>query len=59
MRVHLCAVGRLRAGPERAMIDDYVLRFNRTGRALGLGPLAEAEVEDRKGGGMEAEAALL
>jgi 23S rRNA (pseudouridine1915-N3)-methyltransferase len=59
MRVHLCAVGRLRAGPERALIDDYVTRFNRTGRALGLGPFALAEVEDRKGGGMEAEAALL
>jgi len=59
MRVHLCAVGRLRAGPERDLIDDYVTRFNRTGRALGLGPFAEVEVEDRKGGGMEAEAGLL
>ena len=59
MRVHLCAVGRLRHGPERVMIDDYVTRFDRTGRALGLGPFAEHEVEDRKGGGMEAEAALL
>ena len=27
MRVHLCAVGRLRAGPERALIDDYLMRF--------------------------------
>ena len=59
MRVHLCAVGRLRAGPERALIDDYTTRFDRTGRALGLGPLSEHEVEDRKGGGMAAEAALL
>lgn len=59
MRVHLCAVGRLRGGPERDLIDDYVTRFNRTGRALGLGPFAEVEVEDRKGGGMEAEAGLL
>lgn len=59
MRLHLCAVGRLRAGPERALIDDYLKRLDRTGRALGLGPSAEHEVEDRKGGGMEAEAALL
>ncbi|MDZ4136247.1 MAG: 23S rRNA (pseudouridine(1915)-N(3))-methyltransferase RlmH [Paracoccaceae bacterium] len=59
MRAHLCAVGRLRAGPERALIDDYKARFDRTGRALSLGPLTEHEVEDRKGGGMEAEAALL
>lgn len=59
MRVHLCAVGRMRAGPERELIDDYVTRFDRTGRALGLGPLTEHEVEDRRGGGMEAEAELL
>lgn len=59
MRVHLVVVGRLRAGPERALIDDYLARFDRTGRALGLGPVAVVEVEDRKGGGREAEAALL
>lgn len=49
----------MRAGPERDLVDDYVTRFDRTGRALGLGPLSEHEVEDRKGGGMEAEAELL
>ncbi len=59
MRVHICAVGRLRAGPERALIDDYLTRFDRTGRALGLGPASVSEVEDKKGGGMEAEASLL
>ena len=59
MRVHLAAVGRLRAGPERDLIDDYLTRFDRTGRALGLGPATEHEVEDKKGGGMAAEAALL
>ncbi|SLN20711.1 Ribosomal RNA large subunit methyltransferase H [Roseovarius litorisediminis] len=59
MRVHVCAVGRLRAGPERDLIDDYLTRFDRTGRALGLGPAQVHEVEDKKGGGMKAEAALL
>lgn len=59
MRVHLCAVGRLRQGPERALIDDYVTRFDRTGRAHGLGPLVEHEVEDKRGLGMVAEADLL
>ncbi|MDQ7071032.1 MAG: 23S rRNA (pseudouridine(1915)-N(3))-methyltransferase RlmH [Rhodobacterales bacterium] len=59
MRVHICAVGRLRAGPEKALIDDYLLRFDRSGRALGLGPATLHEVEDKKGGGMKAEAALL
>jgi len=59
MRLHLCAVGRLRAGPERTMLDDYLQRFDRTGRALGLGPATEHQVEDKRGGGMLAEAALL
>ncbi len=59
MRVHVCAVGRLRAGPERDLVDDYMQRFDRTGRALSLGPLVEHEVEDKRGGGMAAEAELL
>lgn len=59
MRVHICAVGRLRAGPEKTLIDDYLTRFDRTGRSLGLGPAHLIEVEDRKGGGMPAEATLL
>ncbi|APX90014.1 23S rRNA (pseudouridine(1915)-N(3))-methyltransferase RlmH [Brevirhabdus pacifica] len=59
MRVRICAVGRLRAGPERLLLDDYLSRFDKTGRALGLGPAQVVEVEDRKGGGMTAEAALL
>ena len=59
MRLHLCAVGRLRAGPERDLVDDYLLRLDRTGRPLGLGPATEHEVEDKKGGGMAAEGLLL
>jgi 23S rRNA (pseudouridine1915-N3)-methyltransferase len=59
MKVHICAVGRLRAGPERALLDDYLTRFDKMGRALGLGPVSVHEVEDKKGGGMGAEAALL
>ncbi|WP_298294663.1 23S rRNA (pseudouridine(1915)-N(3))-methyltransferase RlmH [uncultured Litoreibacter sp.] len=59
MRIHVCAVGRLRAGPEQTMIDDYLKRFDRTGRAQGLGPASVTEVEDKKGGGQQAEADLL
>lgn len=59
MRVHICAVGRLRSGPERDLLDNYLSRFDKTGRALGLGPVKVHEVEDRKGGGMAAEAKLL
>lgn len=59
MRVHIIAVGRMRAGPEKEICQDYTKRFDRTGRALGLGPVRLVEVDDRKGGGMVAEAALL
>ena len=57
--MHVCAVGRLRSGPERDLIADYTQRFDRTGRALSLGPLTEHEVEDKKNAGMAAEAELL
>ena len=59
MRIHVCAVGRLRGSPEKTLIDDYLARFDRTGRNLGLGPARVIEVEDRKGGGKDAEAVLL
>jgi 23S rRNA (pseudouridine1915-N3)-methyltransferase len=59
MRVHIAAVGRLRGGPERALFDDYLARLEKTGRGLGLVPAGVTEVEDRKGGGSEAEGRLL
>ncbi len=59
MRVTILAVGRLRAGPEAELVADYLARFERTARPLGLGPARLIEVEDRRGGGREAEGALL
>ncbi|MBF9044592.1 23S rRNA (pseudouridine(1915)-N(3))-methyltransferase RlmH [Rhodobacterales bacterium HKCCE4037] len=59
MKVHLCVVGRLKGGPERTLIDDYLDRFDKVGRGLGLTLGRVVEVEDRKGGGMAAEADLL
>jgi 23S rRNA (pseudouridine1915-N3)-methyltransferase len=59
MKVHIIAVGRLRGGPEADLISDYLTRFDRTGRAMSLGPAHVVEVDDRKGGGMAAEAELL
>jgi 23S rRNA (pseudouridine1915-N3)-methyltransferase len=59
MKVHICAVGRMRAGPEKVLFDDYQTRFDRTGRGLSLGPLSVLEVEDKKNLGMSAEAVLL
>ena len=55
MRVHLLAVGRLRGGPERTLVDDYLSRFEKTGRGLGLTLGGVVEVEDRKSGGPDGE----
>jgi 23S rRNA (pseudouridine1915-N3)-methyltransferase len=41
------------------MLEDFLLRFDRTGRALGLGPASVVEVEAKPGAGMAAEGALL
>lgn len=59
MRVHVLAVGRLRRGPERELVADYLSRFDKTGRGLGLTLGGVVEVEDRKNGGQESEARLL
>jgi 23S rRNA (pseudouridine1915-N3)-methyltransferase len=59
VRVTIAAVGRLKGGPEASLVGDYLARFDRTGRALGLGPARVIEVEDRRGGGPAAEGALL
>jgi 23S rRNA (pseudouridine1915-N3)-methyltransferase len=49
----------MRSGPERALFDDYLSRFDKAGRALSLGPVTLHEVEDKKGLGSQAEAVLL
>ncbi|CUX79749.1 MAG: 23S rRNA (pseudouridine1915-N3)-methyltransferase RlmH [Roseibaca calidilacus] len=59
MRLHICAMGRLRKGPERALIDDYRTRFDRIGRALSLGPCDEHEVDERKATTPAAQVPLL
>ena len=59
MKVTICAVGRLRKSPELELIADYLERFSKAGRGMGLGPASVLEVEDKKNLGMEAEAVLL
>lgn len=41
------------------MVADYLDRFAKLGRGLGLPPVKLAELEDKRGGGMAAEAELL
>lgn len=59
MRLHICAIGRIRKGPERALIDDYLTRFDRSGRGLSLGPCQEHQIDDRKATTPDEQAKLL
>ena len=47
MRLRLAALGRIRKGPERELLDDYLSRCTTTGRGIGLGPLTETEIDNR------------
>jgi 23S rRNA (pseudouridine1915-N3)-methyltransferase len=59
MRIAIAAVGRLRAGPEQALVSDYLVRFDAVGRGIALGPARVVEVEDRRGRGPDGEAEAL
>lgn len=47
MRCEIRAVGRLKAGPERTLVDDYLARAGALGRSHGLGPFTERETDPR------------
>lgn len=47
MRVTIVAAGKLRAGPERALVDDYLDRAGKAGRSLGIHPITELELEPK------------
>ncbi|MEM9738765.1 MAG: 23S rRNA (pseudouridine(1915)-N(3))-methyltransferase RlmH [Pseudomonadota bacterium] len=57
MKLHILAVGQVRRGPERDMVDDYLSRLEKTGRNLGLREVLEQEI--MSGGGKDAEAQRL
>jgi 23S rRNA (pseudouridine1915-N3)-methyltransferase len=48
MRVHICAAGRLKPGPEKLLIDDYLSRLDATGRAIGISAGPVSEIEERR-----------
>jgi 23S rRNA (pseudouridine1915-N3)-methyltransferase len=63
MRLRIAAVGRLKAGPERELLDRYVQRVNAVGKSVSLAPLELAEVSEsparRPADRMKEEAAAL
>lgn len=48
MRVQIAAIGRLKRGPERELLATYLDRAQASGRALGFGPFAQAELPEAK-----------
>jgi len=48
VRLSICAVGRLKAGPERDLVARYVERLNAGGRSLALGPLDIVEIDESR-----------
>jgi 23S rRNA (pseudouridine1915-N3)-methyltransferase len=59
MRLHLCAVGRLRAGPERDLVDDYLARLDRTGRPWALARRPNMRSRTRRAAAWRPKAVLL
>ena len=57
MHIHIIAIGALKRGPERELVDDYLSRFEKTGRQIGLRSFTEHELPP--GGGRDAEAERL
>jgi 23S rRNA (pseudouridine1915-N3)-methyltransferase len=53
MRIHVGAVGRLKAGPERSLAELYLERANAIGRSAGLGPVSVAEIAESRGASAE------
>ena len=49
MKVLLAAVGRMKAGPERELLDRYVTRARATARPLGVASLDVVEIDEGRG----------
>ena len=59
VRIQIIAVGRLKPGPERTLVDDYSARFSKLGRSMGFSALTLSEIDERKAQTKEAQAELI
>ena len=48
MRIHVGAVGRLKAGPERKLADAYLERAATIGRSAGISPVGISEIPESR-----------
>lgn len=59
MKLTIAALGRIKSGPERDLVDTYTERATATGRPVGLGPLQEQEIDTRSLSGAPEESRAL
>lgn len=50
MKINIYAIGRIKSCPEAILINDYVSRFDRIGKNIGLGPIKIIEKETKTSG---------
>jgi 23S rRNA (pseudouridine1915-N3)-methyltransferase len=53
MRLIIAAVGRLKDGPERELLDRYRDRFEKLGKGMGFSPVAWHETPESRSSNME------
>jgi 23S rRNA (pseudouridine1915-N3)-methyltransferase len=44
LRIRILCIGRMKDGPERTLVDDYVARAQKTGKSLGYRAVEEIEL---------------
>jgi hypothetical protein len=53
VRIHVGAVGRLKAGPERKLAELYLERAGALGRSAGISPVNVAEIAESRAATVE------
>jgi 23S rRNA (pseudouridine1915-N3)-methyltransferase len=48
LRITIAAVGRMKPGAEKMLVNDYLDRAGQTGRGLAIGPFNLTEIDERK-----------
>ncbi len=59
MDIQILAIGKMKAGAERALVDDYLSRANAVGRTVSLSPVTERALDPRDATQSGACAAIL
>lgn len=59
MRIVIAAIGRLKGGPEAALVEGYLSRAGAAGRALGIAPFEHIELDSKPPSDPRKEASLI